>query len=116
MPYAFGKECGKAFNLLKQALILAPIVKTPYWTKPFEFMFNASDFSIGVLLSLRHNKVFHTIYYASRTLIEAKTQLYHYWEGTTGSCVYIWQVQIILGGHQGDNVYWPCSYQLPHCK
>lgn len=35
-------------------------------------MCDASDFTIGVLLGQRHNNLLHTIYYASRTLFEAK--------------------------------------------
>lgn len=35
-------------------------------------MCDASDFAIGVVLGQRHNKIFHTIYYISRTLIEAQ--------------------------------------------
>lgn len=62
-------ECLK---LLKKALISAPIVKTLDWTKSFELMCDANGFSIRYMLGQRHNKVFHTIYYASRILIEAK--------------------------------------------
>lgn len=51
---------------------LWPIVKTPDGTKPFGLMCDASGFSIGVVLVKRHNKMFHTIYYASRTLIEVQ--------------------------------------------
>ena len=61
----FSEECEKVFNLLKHALI-------PNSTKPFELMCDSSEFVLGVVLSQRHNKVFHTIYYASRTLIEAQ--------------------------------------------
>lgn len=72
VPYIFSQECMNAFKLLKKALISAPIVKTHDWTKPFELMCDANDFAFGVVLGQRHNKVFHTIYYASRTLIEAQ--------------------------------------------
>lgn len=97
MPYILSKECEKAFNMLKQALISVPTVKTPKSTKPFELMCNASDFDIGVVLGQRHNKGFH-IHWSSN-------KLHHHWERTTGSCVCIWQVHIILGGHQSDSVY-----------
>lgn len=60
------------FNLLKKALISTPIVKSLEWTKSFGLMCDVSDFSIGVVLGQRYNKVFHTIYYASRTLIEVQ--------------------------------------------
>lgn len=57
---------------MKHTLIFAPIVKTPYWTKLFELMCDASDFSIGVVLCQKHKKVFHIIYYAIKTVIEAQ--------------------------------------------
>lgn len=47
-------------------------MKYPDWTKTFEIMSEASDFSIGDVLGQRNNKVWHTIYYASRTSIEAE--------------------------------------------
>lgn len=61
-----------AFKLSKKALISASIMKTPDWTKLFELMCDVSDFAIRVVFGQRHNKVFHTIYCASRTLIEAQ--------------------------------------------
>lgn len=51
---------------------LWPIMKTPDWTKPFGLMCDASGFYIGVVLGKRNNKMFHTIYYASRTLTEVQ--------------------------------------------
>lgn len=53
------------FKLLKQALVFAPLVNTPDWTKSFELMCNASDFSIGAMLDQWDNKVFYTIYSVS---------------------------------------------------
>lgn len=35
VPYSFSQECMEVFNILKEALIFAPIVKTPGWTKHF---------------------------------------------------------------------------------
>lgn len=54
------------------ALVSAPIMKDLDWSKLFEVMCDASDYAIGFVLGKRHNKVFRTIYYASRTLIEAQ--------------------------------------------
>lgn len=61
VPYVFSQEFMSSLKLLKKDLISALIVKTPDWTKPFELMCDASDFSITVMLGQRHNKVFHTI-------------------------------------------------------
>ncbi|KAL4379701.1 hypothetical protein GQ457_02G016760 [Hibiscus cannabinus] len=46
-PFEFDKDCTKAFNLLKQKLVTAPIVEPPYWKLPFELMCDASDYAVG---------------------------------------------------------------------
>ncbi|XP_062080632.1 uncharacterized protein LOC133785407 [Humulus lupulus] len=65
-------ECQEAFVTLKKALITAPIIVAPYWSLPFELMCDASDFAMGVVLGQRKEKVFHSIYYASKTLADAQ--------------------------------------------
>ncbi|XP_062112832.1 uncharacterized protein LOC133823987 [Humulus lupulus] len=54
--------------ILKQKLVSAPIVISPDWDQPFELMCDASDFAVGAVLGQHVDKVFRTIYYASRTL------------------------------------------------
>lgn len=71
MSYFFSTECGDTFNSLKKALIYTPIIKTLDMTKSFELMCDENDFSIGVILGQRRDKMFHTIYYASKILVEA---------------------------------------------
>ncbi|KAL4339564.1 hypothetical protein GQ457_08G027440 [Hibiscus cannabinus] len=61
-----------AFNLLKQKLVSAPIVEPPDWTLPFELMCDASDYAVGAVLGQRKGKIFHHIYYASKTLNDAQ--------------------------------------------
>ena len=72
VPFNFTKECHKAFEILKQKLVSAPIIVAPDWTLPFEVMCDASDFAVGAVLGQRKAKIFHTIYYSSRTLNEAQ--------------------------------------------
>ncbi|RDX62303.1 hypothetical protein CR513_59381, partial [Mucuna pruriens] len=45
---------------------------SPYWTSPFELTCDTNDTVVGVVLGQRKDKVFHTIYYASRTLNEVQ--------------------------------------------
>ncbi|KAL4368692.1 hypothetical protein GQ457_05G026020 [Hibiscus cannabinus] len=52
--FEFNEDCTKAFNLLKQKLVTAPIVEPPDWKLPFELMCDASDYAIGAILSNRH--------------------------------------------------------------
>ncbi|KAH9801427.1 hypothetical protein KPL71_001026 [Citrus sinensis] len=71
-PFHFDKACLQAFGELKKALITSPVVIAPDWTLPFELMCDASDHSVGAVLGQRKNKVFHSIYYASKTLTQAQ--------------------------------------------
>ncbi|KAL4295792.1 hypothetical protein GQ457_12G014190 [Hibiscus cannabinus] len=51
--FEFNEDCMKAFNLLKQKLVSAPIVEPPYWTLPFELMCDASEYAVGAIISHR---------------------------------------------------------------
>ncbi|KAL4302930.1 hypothetical protein GQ457_10G012940 [Hibiscus cannabinus] len=71
-PFEFNEDCTKAFNLLKQKLVTAPIVEPPDWKLPFELMCDASDYAVGAVLGQRKGKIFRPIYYASKTLNDAQ--------------------------------------------
>ena len=45
--FMFNDECLEAFQILKKALISAPIIQPPDWKLPFEIMCDASDFAVG---------------------------------------------------------------------
>ena len=45
-PFEFTDECLRAFEILKKALISAPIIQPPDWSLPFEIMCDASDYAI----------------------------------------------------------------------
>ncbi|KAL4385101.1 hypothetical protein GQ457_15G018550 [Hibiscus cannabinus] len=49
-PFEFNDDCAKAFNLMKQKLVTAPIVEPPDWKLPFELMCDASDYAVGAVL------------------------------------------------------------------
>ena len=72
VEFEFDQKCLEAFEVLKQALISAPIIRPPDWTQPFEIMCDASDFAVGAVLGQREDKKLHAIYYASRTLDAAQ--------------------------------------------
>ncbi|KAL4348564.1 hypothetical protein GQ457_17G011490 [Hibiscus cannabinus] len=71
-PFEFNNDCTKAFNLLKQKLVTAPIVEPPDWKLPFELMCDASDYAVGAVLGQRKGKIFHPIFFASKTLNDAQ--------------------------------------------
>ena len=47
VPFSFDDGCVESFNVLKNALISAPIIQPPNWNLPFEIMCDASDFAVG---------------------------------------------------------------------
>ncbi|KAJ0513385.1 putative nucleotidyltransferase, Ribonuclease H [Helianthus annuus] len=71
-PFVFDAECTRAFELLKERLVTAPILVAPDWSLPFEVMCDASDSAVGAVLGQRREKHFHPIYYASKTLNDAQ--------------------------------------------
>ncbi|KAL4297419.1 hypothetical protein GQ457_12G013240 [Hibiscus cannabinus] len=71
-PFVFDEDCQSAFQELKKKLISTPIVVLPDWTSPFELMYDASDYAVGAALGQRRGKLFHVIYYASKTLNDAQ--------------------------------------------
>ncbi|RVW31241.1 Retrovirus-related Pol polyprotein from transposon opus [Vitis vinifera] len=62
----------RSFEQLKQFLTTALIVRALNWQLPFEVMCDASDFAIGVVLGQREDGKPYVIYYASKTLNEAR--------------------------------------------
>jgi hypothetical protein len=68
VPFEFDDACLRSFEILKKALILAPIIQPPDWSLPFEIMCNASDYAVGAVLGQTKDKKHHAIAYASKTL------------------------------------------------
>ena len=71
-PFHFLKDCLQAFGELKKALITALVVISLDWTLPFELMCDDSDHSIGAVLGQRKDTIFHSIYYAIKTLTQTQ--------------------------------------------
>ncbi|KAI5001123.1 hypothetical protein ZWY2020_011082 [Hordeum vulgare] len=72
VPFVFDEDCEEAFEILKRALITAPIVQPPDWNLPFEIMCDASDYVVGAVLGQRADKKLNVIHYASKTLDSAQ--------------------------------------------
>ena len=49
-PFGFYEKCVQAFLVLKDRLVLDPIVVAPDWDLPFELMCDANDYAIEVVL------------------------------------------------------------------
>ncbi|MCO5549982.1 hypothetical protein L7F22_003459 [Adiantum nelumboides] len=66
-------ECKESFQKLKEALIKAPILKAPNWSKIFHVHVDASAFAIGCILAQPGDRnMDFPIYYASRQLNSAE--------------------------------------------
>ena len=53
VPFSFNDDFIESFNILKNALITAPIIQPPDWKLPFEIMCDASDYAVGAVLGQR---------------------------------------------------------------
>ena len=70
--FIIDEEGKRAFTMLKQLLIEAPILQSPNWDLPFEIICDASDYAVGAVLGQRIDNKLTAICYASKTLIEAQ--------------------------------------------
>ena len=72
IPFIFDDDCVEEFEILKKALISAPIVQPPDWNLPLEIMCGASDYAVGAVLGQRVDKKLNVIHYASKILDSAQ--------------------------------------------
>jgi hypothetical protein len=72
VAFDFDEKCLAAFRILKSALVSAPIMLPLDWSQPFEIMCDASDYAVGAVLGQRREGRVHAVYYAIKTLSEAK--------------------------------------------
>lgn len=68
IKFNFDGFCLWAFETLMKRLVEAPILMAPNWELPFELMCDASDTTVGAVLGQCKDKIFHSIYYASKIL------------------------------------------------
>ncbi|KAL1540749.1 hypothetical protein AAHA92_25059 [Salvia divinorum] len=72
VEFIFDDTCKAAFQLLKDKLVSAPIIRVPNWDLPFEVMCDASDYAVGAVLEQRIEWKSCIIYYTSKTLNQAQ--------------------------------------------
>lgn len=71
-PFNFNEDCLKAFVELKKTLVTTLVIIVPDWNISFELVCDVSDPLVGTMLRQRKDKIFHSIYYASKTLTDAQ--------------------------------------------
>lgn len=70
--WEWSKECERSFQSLKNALVSAPILSCPDFSKPFVVQTDASAYGIGAVLSQQLEDGEHVICYVSRSLSRAE--------------------------------------------
>ncbi|GKB00682.1 reverse transcriptase domain-containing protein [Tanacetum coccineum] len=70
--FDFLDECIKSFDILRDKLIIAPVIIAANWDLDFELMCDASDYAVGAVLGQRIEKKFRLIYYTSKTMNNAQ--------------------------------------------
>ena len=68
VDFSLGEEEISSFQLIKEALVTAPILQASRWDLPFEIMCDASNNAVGAILGQRINGNPVVTYYASKTL------------------------------------------------
>jgi hypothetical protein len=72
VPFKFDDACLNSFNILKEALISAPIIQPPNRSLSFKIMCDASDYPMGEVLGQTKDRKHHVIVYARKTLTGAQ--------------------------------------------
>jgi hypothetical protein len=68
VEFHWDPQCQISFEILKQKLSTAPILRGPNWSLPFHICTDASDIALGVVLGQRENQVPYAIYFVSKNL------------------------------------------------
>ena len=80
VPFVFYDDCVEAFEILKKALISAPIVQPPDWNLPFEIMCDASDYAMIRLQRIYNLWSIHAMF---TIILYGFGALLHYFFGLT---------------------------------
>ena len=71
-PFSWTVQCEKAFKVIREALVNAPVLAHPDFSKQFILTTDASGVGLGAVLSQRHDGRERVVSYASRSLSKAE--------------------------------------------
>lgn len=71
-PFKWNEEAELSFSRLKEALVSAPVLACPDFSRPFVVHCDASSFGIGGMLTQKFDDAEHPIAYVSRSLSKAE--------------------------------------------
>jgi len=72
IEFHWTNSCQNAFQILKEKLSVAPILRGPNWSLPFHISTDASDTAIGASLGQKENLFNYAIYFISKNLTPAE--------------------------------------------
>ena len=77
-PFVWDETAQLAFEALKKALLSAPLLRSPDYSRDFILYLAGSELTIGVILVQEDDKLQdHVVYYLSRALAEPKIRYSH---------------------------------------
>lgn len=68
VEFQWTNHCENAFQILKEKLLIAPILRGPNWSLPFHISTDAFDIAIGASLGQKENLFNYAIYFISKNL------------------------------------------------
>ena len=66
--FQWTESCQNVFEILKDKLLVAPILRGPDWSFPFHLSIDASDMAIGGVLDEKRGQAPYVIYFFSKNL------------------------------------------------
>lgn len=72
VPFNFSDQYLNAFDTLNEKLTSTLVIVPPYWELPFELICDVINYAMGAVLGQCKENIFHIIYYANKTLIDAQ--------------------------------------------
>ena len=73
IKFEWTPECQESLDILKEKMVIAPILVFPDWNKEFRVHFDASSIALGVVLAQSgEGNIDHPIAFASRKLSTAE--------------------------------------------
>jgi hypothetical protein len=70
--FCWDNNCQNDFEILKEKLSMAPIIRGPNWSLPFHISTDASDTALGGVLRQKENQQNYVIYFTNKNLTPPK--------------------------------------------
>ena len=78
VQFQWTESCQSAFEVLKDKLSVAPILRGPDWSLPFHISTDAFDLAIGGVLGQNEGQASYAIYFISKEFDSCRTKLHCY--------------------------------------